>query len=225
MQGPRHSNFGQVILRLGVLVLMVAALGACRDEPRDAESSAMKYQSKLDSAGERIVVRNAQGDTVAKLRKRKTKYKVYDETLAPVGFVSWQKADDGVRVELRTLDGEADKRVEKVSDDVYAIDGQVRIERTARGWAVSGKDDKPVGVFEKGEGNDEWTLQPADNGQPYEATRDARTWTIEQGGEKLLELRARDMTRLEVLALQLEGLPTLERVAVGTWMQRARPDT
>lgn len=200
--------------------MMMAVLGACRDEPRDTESSAMKFQRMLDAAGERIVVRDAQGSAVAKFRKRNAKYKVYDETLAPVGFVNWEKHDAGVRVYLNPLDGDGAERIEQASEDKFKLGDRVRIERADHGWAVFGKGDAHVGVFEKGDG-DTWTLRPA-HGPAYKAKRDGRTWMVTQGEQTVIELRARDMERLEVLALRLDGLPMLERVAVGVWMARGR---
>jgi hypothetical protein len=213
-----------VTLKLGLLLVMVLALGACREDPSAGESSAMKYQRTLDASGKRVLVTDANGDTVAKLRKRNTKFKVYDESLAPVGFVEWQKAEGegGARVTMRSLDGKTRESVEPVSEDSFEIEGRVRIERTDRGWAVFDKDAALVGIFERGS-DEEWVLRPDYEGEPFEATRDGVDWKVKQGEETVLKARANALARPEILALKLDGLSVLERMSVGAWMERGRP--
>ena len=222
MQGPRHSNLARITIRLGILVLAVVALGACREE-RGSERTTADFQRLLDANGKRVLVVTPDGDPVAKLRKRPTKYKVYDESLAPVGYVSWQTDEAGApQVSVRTLSGEA-LPIERVSEGTFELGDELRLERTDRGWAVFGPEAKLVGVFQKR--GDVWQLRPGyDDAPTFTVTAEDTSWAVLKDDEPVLEARSKALSRLEALALKLDGLPMLHRVAAGAWMQRARPD-
>lgn len=222
MQRPRHSSFARVAIKLGLLLLVVVALGACREDRGGSDRSAADYQRRLDASGKRVLVVDPGGDPVAKLRKRTTQYKVYDETLAPVGFVAWSTDDNGEpTVHVRAIDGER-RPVERVSEGKFELGDDLRLERTDAGWAVFGPESKLVGVFQRRD--EHWKLRLGDDGPTVAAEADAGQWTVSEDGKPVLEVRSTAVSEVEVLALKLDGLPMLYRVAVGAWMQRARPD-
>jgi hypothetical protein len=228
MQRPRHPGYLRAIIKLSILLLALLALAGCREDRDGSQaSSAVQYQRMLDSSGKRVVIVDAQGDAVAKLRKRTRKYKVYDAEFAPVGFVSWESSEqpDGAEavVVARSLAKDDAQAIEQVSEGTYELGAKLRIERTDRGWAIFGPDAKLVGLFERGDA-DEWRLRPSyEGGSFFEAETSEAGRSLTLDGETILELRAGELSSLELLSVELDGLPMLHRMAVGVWMERARP--
>ncbi len=221
--GRARGRIGKQLLRLGLLVLIVAVLAGCREDPSD---SADEFQRKLDSTGRRVLVVDADGQPLRKLRIRRDSYKVYDESLAAVGYVRWEDVDDQqpvrARVELRPLDKSEPLAVEQVADDSFELPDHFRIERVDRGWAVFDAEASLVGIFERYDGS--WHLRGGYDDQPSLSVDDSEAMlAVLREGQTEFRLQAGELSALELLAADLDGLGPLEQTAVGVWMQHARP--
>jgi hypothetical protein len=228
-----------VFIKLSMVFLALVVLAGCREDRGSEARTAAQYQRMLDSSGKRVLVVDAAGEPVAKLRKRTAKYKVYDADLTATGFVSWEPADStsvdpeqaapdktsGPRatVTARSLTKQDARDIAQVSEDNYELGGALRIERTDRGWAVFGPDAELVGLFERAE-RDSWSLRrDYGDGAAIEAKTSPTSSSLMRDGKKILEDKSGRLSALELLAFELEGIPTLHRVAVGAWMEHARP--
>ncbi|MFP4599001.1 MAG: hypothetical protein ACLFVJ_12160 [Persicimonas sp.] len=221
--GHGRGRIGASLRKVGLLVLIVAAVAGCREDPSD---SAEEFRQKLDSTGRRVLVVGADGQPLRKLRARTDSYKVYDESLAPVGYVRWEDVEDPqpvrARVELRALDKSDPLGVEQVADDSFELAEHFRIERADRGWAVLDAEATLVGIFERED--DSWHLRRGYDDQPGFSVDDSgATLTVVRDGQTELRLQSGDLSALELLAAELDGLGPLEQTAVGVWMQHARP--
>jgi hypothetical protein len=211
-----------------LVLLALAALGGCREEPQQGRTAA-QYQRLLDSSGKRVLVVDGAGQPVAKLRERSHKYKVYEADLTPVGFVSWESTEAGTVVAARSIENDDARAIEQVSENTFELGAELRIEQTDRGWAVFGPNAQLAGVFErgafKGGGPDTWSLRRSyDDAALIRATSDGTRWSLTQDGRTIIAVQAGELPALELLSLELDTLSTLHQVAVGVWMERARPN-
>ncbi len=226
MQGPRHRGFRTARVRRWVswVALLAAAVliaSGCQDDEPSA-SAAAHYRRLLDANGRRIMVVDAKGHPVCKLRKRYHGYKVYDAHLAAVGYVKWRAAGDAgaARVTQRPLDGSKPASIEPVDDGNFEMAGHFRLEPTNRGWAVFGTDGKLMGAFEK---NDEgkWQLRRRYGKGPVFTVEPSPVPTVvDADGNAVLRVDVGEVKPLVLLSLKIDTLSPLEQISAGLWMAR-----
>lgn len=203
----------------------VVTTGCRRDLPENPYAPNGEYFDKLDSAGERVLLVDADRDRTMKLRKRLSHYKVYDADMQPLGRVTWEPSTES-RAEPRQ-DGlamerlGADERVAVVerAEDVFELSGAARLERTTRGWAIYASDGGMMGSLERTE--EGWELAPSYDGagQPLRVSQREDGAVLMRGDEQLLRVEGGALGELELLMQGLSGLDPLERTLLGAWFQ------
>lgn len=225
--GLRRRLFG-VGLRVFVLILMIMAMGGCREEPED---TAEDYRRRLQASGKRVLVVDEHNEPQVKLRTRHTSYKVYDDSLSPVGEVRFgdvleegagdEDAPSRVEITMRPLAEQVPKTLEQVSGDSFEMKGHFRIERVDRGWGVFDADAVLLGAFEQ---HGSWQLRKSYEGDAvWSVDEDTEPMRSTHEGRESLKVQVGALSTPQLLAFELDGLSPLEQAAVGAWLEHARP--
>lgn len=223
MQRPRHRNLAATFLTpvargralAFLLLLALVSVTGCRDDSgRENARQAAEYRRALDSSGKRVLIVDADGERVAKLRKRRGQIKVYGDDLKALGYVRWDRPKPaaptsasngpfGVRVkalgsedilEIIAVDGSSE------APRVFELPGRFRIvmqppaagSEAHRSWKILGPEGELLGIFNRS-GDAEWQLLTdliqggaGEGGAEFEA--DYRVKEVDSGAERL-ELR------------------------------------
>ncbi len=225
-------------LWLSSLVLLIVLVGSgCMDHTRpNRDRPGGPLYQKWQGSGDRILVqRPDDGETVVKLRRRSDRYKVYDETLAPIGFVHFSassrdtaKLDAGSRESLSQLpkvtsvDGETTARLERKSRSVYEYPGQFRLERTSRGWGLFGPDAEWSGRLVPTEGT--WRLERRSSDETWRVVETPEGARLRAGDHTILEVRVGSISPSLLMALGIERLELPARVSLGHLLHRMADD-
>jgi len=223
MQRPRHRNLAATFLTRRaqgrvlpfLLLLALVSVTGCRDDSgRENARQAAEYRRALNSSGKRVLIVDADGERLAKLRKRRDQIKVYGDDLEALGYVRWDRPAPaaptsasqgpiGVRVKaLGSKDILEIVAVDESSDAqrVFELPGRFRIveQPPAAGvsahsaWKILGPEGELLGIFSKS-GDEEWRLLTDLKGEgtgeglaKFEA--DYRVKEVDSGAERL-ELR------------------------------------
>jgi|GEM_PF-6729223 len=236
-----------------LLVFSLLGATGCRDDSgRENARQAAEYRRQLDASGKRVLIVDARGSQQVKLRKRRDQIKVYGEDLKALGYVRWSAAPSqakpggpvSVRVHaLGSPDPVPILEVERpdASGRIVELDGHFRIVEqwsapksdAPSAWQILGPDKKVIGIFQKS-GESEWQLltNPRDGSaadKNFEADFRVKD---PKAGERMKLLRDKKvvatvefgaLSALELLALQLDALPRLQRVSVGVWLTQNAP--
>lgn len=237
----------RVLRRLAACLLLVSLLGVmgCRDDSgRENARQAAEYRRLLDASGKRVLIVDAQGRQQVKLRKRRDQIKVYGEDLKALGYVRWGGADapgEPVSVRVHALGSPQPVALREVerpdgAGRMVELDGYFRIIEQLTGpraeapsaWRVLGPDHSVIGIFQK-TAESEWQLlsdpvEPSAAEMQFEA--DYRAEEV-AAGERMKLVRDKEVVATvefgalsapELLALQLDELPRLQRVSLGVWL-------
>ena len=199
--------------------------GCRREPPENPYAPNGEYFEKLDSAGERVLVVDAEQTPAIKLRKRLSHYKVYDTDMQPLGRVTWEPSlesrstprQQGLAMERLGADEQVS--VVKRADDVFELSGAARLERTTRGWAIYASDGEMMGSLERTDAG--WKLAPTYDGagEPLRVTQREGASVLVRGDDELLRVEGGALGELELLMQGLPGLDPLERTLLGAWFQ------
>ncbi|MBA2664042.1 MAG: hypothetical protein H0U74_17260 [Bradymonadaceae bacterium] len=206
-----------------LLAILSPLVGGCS---RAGELSAHHAVDPVVSGGgKRVVVTDASGKAVLKLRSRRNTWKIYSEDFRTQGFVRWHTSagEPEHSVSLESVDRATTARFRAVSPEVFELPGRLRIEKVERGWAVFDRNAQLLGLFERTEDStvNQWSLRPN-----YTAKQ---SWTAERSEDQIIArhvdgaTRSVDATHLSppaLLATQLDALETLERMALAAWFMR-----
>ncbi len=234
---------------LVALVVAFAVLGVGCDnddrEPDRQEPGGPLYEM-WNSEGDRVVVRDGSGESVYKLRLRSNGLKVYDRKFRALGYVDFpvdqpatlpsrETTDDAGKagpadtevssngqageIRVRRLGGDETERLKQVNADVWALGDRLRIERTAEGWAVFDGDAEWVGQFSRGDqGN--WRLEYGEEGSgEWRVDKENGELLVRRNGETQYRAESGELPPEALLALGLEELSLLDRMAVAGWLQ------
>ncbi len=233
--------FRKVSRVLARVVLAVVVLGAagCDDSGSESSEAPGPMSERWNAQGDRVVVRERGGDPVAKFRLRSRRVKVYDADFQPVGYIRTDgdqslgaegdggepaRADAGRpgerrEIQLRRLDADRAVSLRRIEPDVWAVDRGVRIERTADGWAVFDREATWIGEFARTE--EGWQLT-REREPPVTWRVESRDggWVATADGEVEFRVEGDRLAPETLLAVALEEIPLLERVAVGHWLEQ-----
>lgn len=198
-----------------LLVIVVAGGVGCYDsngENRDRPGGPL-YE-KWTASGDRVLVVDADGETVGKFRRETSGWKVYDRELRPVGEV--RSDEESKRVVMEPTGGES-RAIEPVGEGRWSLGENYRMLRTDSGWTIERSDGVSEGRVTHDDGA--WVLRDAtgtermrtagDEGRALKG-EDGRTWRVV--GD--------DLPAPLLLASALGELPALERAAFGLWLGR-----
>lgn len=212
---------------LVVFALVLLALGGCRD---GSDDSTQEYREELAASGDRLVVTDGDGEPIGKVRVRTDRYKVYDASLAPVGFVSWGERvsttdadEEAEAIAVRSIEATEPERIETDDEPTVEFEGRWRVERIDRGWAVFDEDAELIGRFERRD--DRWQFRRDDDSSALTVEkRDGRMRIVRDDGSEAARASSDELSELELLAWQLEELDALDRAAVGVWLHHRAGD-
>jgi hypothetical protein len=216
--------------RLGLIIVLVVGIGGCLDRSHsNPDAPGGELYQKWQSSGERMLVEDPERDeTVAKLRRRSDRYKVYDSDLAPEGFVHVDRvttsndatgadAGEGAGFEppvVASITGDDRRRVERVSPSVYEYANQFRLERTNRGWVVfGGPDAEWSGRLIERDGT--WRLERRSTDTVWRVVDEGGAEVLRTDDRRLLEVEIGSISPPMLLALGIERLSLRARVALG----------
>jgi hypothetical protein len=233
------------------LVVTFALLGTgcdSDDGESDRQEPGGPLYEMWDSQGDRVLVRDASGDAAYKLRIRSNGLKVYDSKFRALGYVDFpidqpaassseearedagsavaadagEEANAGAgEIRVRRLGGDDTERLKQVNADVWGLGERVRIERTAEGWAVFGDNAEWIGQFSRADQGD-WRLEHGEEGTgEWRTERKDGELLVRRGGETRFRASSEELPAEVLLALVLEELSLLDRMAVAGWL-RAR---
>jgi len=217
---------------VAAVVVAVAVLG-CDDNKENPYRPKGQLRQTWSADGERIAVTDATDEIAFKFRRRSRGLKVYDRRLKAAGFVrtpaegedeadageSDGDADSGPRIRVRRVGETEGRPLERRTEGVWAVDDAMRLERTADGWAVLNAEGNWLGRCFRADG--EWRLvtdQSDDTSWQIVAGEDFTR--LKRGGETRYRVAAGAVPEAVLLALAIEDLPVLYRVAVGEWLVR-----
>lgn len=213
-----------------LIVVWVVGTAGCMDygddENRDRPGG--PFYRMLDGTGDQVRVVDADGDSVAKLRDRNDSYKVYDADLSPAGYVQWSAqaakapdaGTDAIAIQLLGLSRDDSRPIERRDDGVWELAERFRVERTGKGWAVFAGDASLLGRFTRDD--DRWTLtRETDGPEQLSVESGGSSLSVQDAdGELLWRTTVGRVAEPVLLALALEELAPLERVAVGTLIEQ-----
>lgn len=186
-------------------VLLVLALGLVGCEmswqPRP------KYKTP-DAAGRKLVVVDAQGVALAKVRMRSDGTRVYGPDMLPIGMVVHDET--GLGFQRR---GEPVVYLESDPAGIWEFPGTLRIEPVGGGWAVFGASATLIGYVEFDGG---WTYRLG-----YD---DGAAWTLKErdvvsNSETVCSGWSGQVEPEMTLALCMEKLPVEIRALLGVWLR------
>lgn len=220
-----------------VVMLLVLGVAGCMDHTRpNRDRPGGPLYQKWQGSGDRILVqRPNDGETVVKLRRRSDRYKIYDETLAPIGFVHLPEPrpdtappDAGGEgslahlPEVTSIDGETTARLERKSRSVYEYPGQFRLERTSRGWVLFGPDAEWSGRLVPTDGI--WRLERRSSNETWRVVDTPEGAQLRAGERTLLEVQVGSIPPALLMALGIERLKLPARVSLGHLLDRMADD-
>lgn len=199
-----------------------------------------------NSQGDRVVIRDGSGDAAYKVRLRSNGLKVYDRKFRALGYVdfpidytatpmSGENTDDtggavetdagastneeGGEIHVRRLGGGDTERLKRVDTDVWALSDRLRIERTAKGWAVFDGDAQWIGRFSRGEQGD-WRLEHREGGSgEWRIGDEDGELRVHRDGKTRFRTDASELPSEVLLALVLGEVSLLDRMAVAGWLR------
>ena len=211
------------------LSVLFAGAGGCTDHDHENRQKPGGELYQMWSAdGERMLVEHSSGELAYKLRRRTAGWKVYGEDLVPVGVVraGWRGSKlsgDGRGIRVERLESGSVTDLVRREEDVWELPGAFRLERAAEGWAVYDAEAEWIGRFYRAERR--WQL---DRGRHEESIwrvrREEGRQILKRGGEAVYQVWADREASAVLLALALEELDIVERVAVGAWLQEISRD-
>ncbi|MEZ4459735.1 MAG: hypothetical protein R3E66_08380 [bacterium] len=187
-------------MRAIVLAAVVFCSGCLTEMP-----TAKHRAHTVGATGRRVLVTNAEGKIVGKVRLRSTGVRVYGDDLVPIGTVS---SSDGIA--FHPFPEGAKQTLAKTEADVWEFDQSMRIERTQSDWALFDANAQLLGYLNHDGG---WSFRGAAGD----------TWTVNEGkvldqGKVRCEARSTGSSEM-LLALCVDALPVQARVALALWMQ------
>ena len=184
-----------------------------------------------DASGDRVMVRGADGKIELKIRRRHRGYKVYGADLVAEGFVyepggsGTEDAGGGEESSVRIRPMAAASSVSLAIGEAgsWGLGERFRVEQTGRGLAVFGSEADWLGRFEHSDEGG-WQL--------VRGSERERIWSVERQGYSLglvsdqetkLTVDETDLPPEVLLALGVDELSPLERVALGVWLRHRGP--
>jgi hypothetical protein len=233
MLNSHYGRAGRGVL-VGLVLLVAVGLAGC---DRGGESSGpirgpSGYQP-FDAAGDRVLVRGSDGEVDLKIRRRQRGYKVYGADLIAQGFVyepDWTSSNEqgdggaeGSAVRVRPMEASAPETIGRGASGGWGLGERFRVEQTGRGLAVFGAEADWLGRFEH-DADRGWRLvRGSDRERVWSVERDGPSLRLVSDGEVKLTVDETDMPGEVLLALGLEELSPLERVALGVWLRHEAP--
>lgn len=217
--------------------LLLASVG-CDSRDENPYRPNAPLRQKWSANGDRLAIYDADDEIAYKLRRRARGVKVYDRDLRPAGYVraagtdETDAGDDGGQtdadasergvVRVRPIGKTEIERLERQKSGLWALGDAVRLEQTPDGWAVFGGDGNWVGRFFRGD-ESQWQLATDQAGsEVWRAVGDGTSNRVKRGDETAYRAPGETVSEEVLLALALEGLPVLHRVAVGRWLEARR---
>lgn len=210
---------------LALVLLATAGTWGCNDEKRvNRDKPGGPLYRMWDSNGERIIVTDAKDEVVCKFRKRSRGIKVYDSDLAPVGVVGSGPTQEGEsspeerQVRVEHLGKEPTEVLEHRGENIWEMERTFRLERTSDGWAVFDENAEWIGRFHRGDDGG-WRLEKGRN-EPKVSSVEKRDRGMrsKSGRKTVFETRSNEMEAPVLLALSLDELSLVHRVAIGRWL-------
>lgn len=198
-----------------VALLFVSGCYYGPDHPRRmaAQQQSHEYES---TPGTRLIVEDGQGEPVIKLRVRSRRTRVYDAKMIPVG----QIRPDGDEFELRSRDGKTRLVTKWLDDERAELADRWRVERAHGGaWDLFGGDDHHLARLHSDD-EGQWVLESVDGDRWLRIDRDDSDPKVVDGDQTVyLHPPHGDWSDPKILALLVDDLPLLERVALALWLE------
>lgn len=201
--------------RLALVLVMGLTLAGCKASGQTPRHHKAKIP---DASGRKLVVVDASGSVLGKLRLRKDHIRVYRPDMTSFGVVSRDKTGMGF-----TPYGQ--KTTQYLTTDIHGIwesAESLRIEPVDRGWAVYGANATLIGYVEF---SGAWTFRSGYDDSPQWVTKGR---DIMAGAKIICTGWSAEIEPELTLALCVEGLPLESRALLGAWLkdhQAARATT
>lgn len=192
--------------RLALVLVMGLTLAGCKVSGQTPRHHKAKIP---DASGRKLIVVDANGNALGKLRLRKDRMRVYGPDMMPFGMVARDEAGMGF-----TPHGQI--TTQYLTPDTHGIwesAESLRIEPVDRGWAVFGADATLIGYVEF---SGTWTFRSGYDDSPKWVTKGR---DIMAGAEKICTGWSAENEPEMTLALCIEGLPLESRALLGAWLK------
>ncbi len=211
MPGPRH---------LTALICCGAVLAATACEREEEQENPYlpggEFQTKLDARGTRVMVRDADGKTLAKLRNRRETIRVYGPQMVVLGEVAFEATSDPPLVRVEPRGGEPEEFVSGESG-VWKLGERLRLELVSDGWAVYGPRATRLGYVSKPE-EGKFAVRDDYSSAPRAFARVGEAVVKTPAGASIVTTTP-DADAVVVLPFALEGIDPLAAVALGKWLE------
>ncbi len=192
--------------RLAPTLVMALALAGCNvsgQTPRHHKAKAP------DASGRKLIVVDASGVPLGKLRLRKDRIRVYGPDMMPFGMIAQDESGLGF-----TPNGQTTPQYLTVDDHgIWESAESLRIEPVDRGWAVFGAEAALIGYVEF---SGTWTFRSGYDDRPQWVTKGRQ---VMAGAEKVCTGLSADAEQEMTLALCIVGLPLESRALLGAWLK------
>ncbi len=192
--------------RLALVLVMGLMLSGCKvsgQTPRHHKAKAP------DASGRKLVVVDASGNTLGKLRLRKDRIRVYSPDMTSFGMIAHDETGIGFTPYGQTTT----QYLKSDPHGIWESAESLRIEPVDRGWAVFGADAALVGYVEF---SGTWTFRSGYDDSPQWVMKGR---AVLAGAKIMCTGLSGEIEPELTLDLCIDGLPLESRALLGAWLK------